>query len=290
MYEQLLESIDCPLCGSRDSSAWAMENGFSAVKCSSCGLVFVNPRPNTLDISAANKIGVHRTEGGALEVSYRRHPRRVERYRKLIAEIFADEISSSRVLRWLDVGAGYGEFIEAATLALPNGSTICGIDPMEPKVRAAQARGLDVSTRSLSDVTGPFDVISLINVFSHVPDFRQFCSELKGKLAPNGVLFIQTGNGGDLKRRADYPDELCLPDHLVFAGREHIERYLNLAGFELTTVKNRRVDGIIGSVQTMLNNVRRGVFALRFPYTSPFRTVFYKAILRTGADGDVRAP
>jgi 2-polyprenyl-3-methyl-5-hydroxy-6-metoxy-1,4-benzoquinol methylase len=280
MLEELLERIDCPLCGSPNSDIWGSENGFSAVKCATCGLVYVNPRPVPEQISEANKIGVHRTQEGSLDVAYTRHPRRVQRYRRILKEMFAEEIGGARMLRWLDVGAGYGEFMEAAALALPAGSAISGIDPMEPKVRAARARGLDISTRDLSEVAGPYDVISLMNVFSHIPDFRRFCLVLSARLAPGGILFLQTGNGGDLSKRADYPDELCLPDHLVFAGRQHIERYLQLADFEIVKVVVRRVDGFLGSVQTMLRDLRHGRIAARLPYASPFRTVFYKAVKR----------
>ena len=280
MAEQLLERIACPLCDSPKGDVWASENGFSAEKCSDCGLVFVNPRPCPKEISEANKIGVHRIREGELHTAYQRHPRRVDRYRRIVVEMFAEEIGSSKALRWLDVGAGYGEFVEAATKALPRGTVISGIDPMESKVRSAQARGLDLSSRALSDVAGPYDVISLINVFSHVPDFRWFCSELATKLVPGGILFIQTGNGGDLAHRRSYPDDLCLPDHLEFAGRLHIERFLSLARFEIVKVKTRRVDGIIGSCQTMLRDFGRGRLVVRLPYMSPFRTVFYKAVNR----------
>lgn len=81
-----------------------------------------------------------------------------------------------------------------------------------------------------SDVVALYDIIAPIILFLHVPDFRQFCSNLTTKVIPGMVLFMEVGNGRDLERRKDYPDEPCLPAHLVFDGQEHVRRFLRHAG------------------------------------------------------------
>jgi hypothetical protein len=74
------------------------------------------------------------------------------------------------------------------------GSVLTGIDPMEVSVRVAQARGRDVTSTTLSNLVWLYDIISLINVFSHVANLRQFCSKMVTKVAGGMVLFIETGN------------------------------------------------------------------------------------------------
>jgi 2-polyprenyl-3-methyl-5-hydroxy-6-metoxy-1,4-benzoquinol methylase len=195
--------------------------------------------------------------------------------------MFEKEIAAQQPISWLDVGAGYGEFVEAVKGLFPESSRVVGIEPMEPKARAAQARGLAVSTTSLNDVEGPFDVISLINVFSHLPDFNSFGQQLAAKLSPNGVMFIETGNGGDLERRDDFPDVLYLPDHLVFAGVKQMTRMLNQVGFQVEKVEQQRVDSLVFTAKAMIKSALAGRPRVALPYTSPFRTVFYVARLKS---------
>lgn len=265
-----LEAVPCPLCRSHQYRSWGEENGFSAVKCADCGLVYVNPRPRSEDIDEGHRIGKHRTPEGDLAGTYRPVWTNVATYKADINAAFADEIAVGKSLSWLDVGAGYGEFVSALRDTLPKGSSVVGIDPMEHKVAHAQQVGLPVTTTPLAEITGQYDVVSIMNVFSHVPDFREFLASLKRLLHPGGSLFIQTGNGGDLAVRSDYPDRLCLPDHLVFAGQVHIARFLREAGFAITWSKTRRKDTLYWS----LKSVGKRLVSNRHPVVVPYRSAF----------------
>src|SRR5688500_748350 len=271
-----LEPTNCPLCGWNDSNLWAEENGYTAVKCRPCGLVYVNPRPQLQTISEAAKTGVHKTDDGELTVTFRRSEKKIHRYRRIIQEMFAGEIARGVPLSWLDIGAGYGEFIEAVLSAMPAGGKVCGVEPMQAKVRSAMARGLPIVDEALSRVDGHYDVISLINVFSHIPDFSSFLRDIAEKINPQGILFLETGNGGDIERNA-YPDSLHLPDHLVFAGVKDVEKFLQNAGFRVEMVRERRVDTAAAVVKRSVQGLLRGRVEAALPYRSAFRTVFFKA-------------
>src|SRR5688572_7953712 len=236
-----LEPTSCPLCGLNESDLWAEENGYTAVKCRFCGLVYVNPRPKLQMISESSRTGVHKTDAGDLTVTFQRSGKKIHRYRKIIREMFAAEIARGTPLTWLDVGAGYGEFVEAVLSEIPAGGRVCGVEPMHAKVQAAQARGLPIVDEALSRIEGTYDVISLINVFSHIPDFYGFLREIAEKCSPDGILLLETGNGGDIER-SSYPDLLYLPDHLVFAGVKNIDEFLRKAGFAVEMVRERRLD------------------------------------------------
>jgi SAM-dependent methyltransferase len=271
-----LEQIDCPLCGADDHVLWAWEGGYAAVKCKQCSLVYVNPRPSLSTISEATKTGVHKTDSRDLSVTFRRSPRKFYRYRSIVRRMFAAEIAAGKPLNWLDIGAGYGEFVEAVLAAMPRGETVCGVEPMKPKVEAARARGLPIVDTPLSQIEGQYDVISLINVFSHIPNFEDFLRQAVAHSSPGGVVFLETGNGGDVER-SQYPDELFLPDHLVFAGIEHIDLLLQKVGFRMEMVCQRRVDTARGVVKRAIKGLLKGRLELSLPYVSPFRTVFFKA-------------
>jgi hypothetical protein len=116
-------------------------------------------------------------------------------------------------------------------------------------------------------------------VFSHIPDFRDFGAQLRERLKPGGHLFIETGNGGDLERRADYPDRLYLPDHLVFIGVEQMRRLLDEMGFDLVWTRSL-APSPVARLKNVVKTVVDGRWQLLSALNSPFRTVFYKERLR----------
>lgn len=267
----------CPLCGNDDAAPWARENGFAMGKCRACGLLYVNPRPSDADISDANKVGVHRGEDGALDVRTRYKASKTAHYSKVIRELFGADWADGKPIHWLDVGAGYGEVVAAVRQTAPAGSKVHGIEPMQPKVRKAQELGLPVTSQSLDDIPGQFDVISLINVYSHVPDFLGFGAALAARLRPGGVLFLETGNAADLASRDAFPDMLYLPDHLVFAAPPQMRMTFERIGLNLERYEEQPVDGLVWCLKTAVKHALRGQLLLRMPGRSPFRTVFYKA-------------
>lgn len=271
-----LETVACPYCASSAHSHWASENGFAAVKCQSCGLVYVTPRPSLNAISEATRLGEHQLESGTLAVAYNRSARKLRNYRRLIAGNFRKELAAGKPIRWLDIGAGFGELIEALGQVLPEGSRVTGIEPMAQKVASAQARGLDVRSDSLADIQDQFDVVSMVNILSHIPDPDIFLAEVARLVRPGGTLYLFTGNGGDLESRSDYPDVLDLPDHLLFAGEKHIRGFLERQGLAVELVHRRRKDTVSWSLKNLAKRAigRSGKFIL--PYRSGFRDVAFK--------------
>lgn len=274
-----LEHIVCPACDAADSDPWGAENGYQAVSCRQCGLLYVNPRPSGDTISEATRIGMHQTEAGQLNLVAKRSPHRIAAFSDRIRTMFRGEIAAGKPMRWLDVGAGYGETVEAAIAALPPGSEVLGVEPMQPKVKAAQALGLPIVEAPLDSLPGGYDVISLINVFSHIPDFRDFGAQITRLLVPGGSVWIETGNVANVSR-SDYPDRLYLPDHLVFAGPEQMTRILTDLGLTVVLVDPVRVDGPLYTLKGIVKSMLDGRPQLRLPWTSPFRQVHYKATLQ----------
>jgi len=280
-HSRELETVNCPYCNESRSFPWANENGFTAVKCASCGIVYVNPRPIASVIRAAVRTGVHDEWGHAGKAIEHRMASKVFRYKNILAYMFDDVWESSRSVIWLDVGAGYGELIEAVgSLAAP-GSRIEGIEPMIPKVVHARARGLAIREAFLGDVQDRYDFVSLINIFSHIADFRMFLSDVKRILSEKGELLIETGTAGDLESSHDVPTELDLPNHLVFAGEKHIMGYLSEAGFSIVRIKRMRRDGLINFVKNVVKRMIGRKVSLRVPYTSLHRSIIVRARLKS---------
>jgi len=202
---------------------------------------------------------------------------RVAHYRKVLAELFADVWATGQPISWLDIGAGYGEVVEAIGKLAPPGSSIDGIEPLETKVLRAQTRGLAVIRGDLHSVTRRYQYVSLVNVFSHLPDFRQFLEQLKHIMSPPSELLMETGNAGDLSSRDELPEELRLPDHLVFAGERHIRRFLTEAGFTVLRIKSVRTDGVLNFAKNVIKRAIGIPVVPILPYQSKSRSILFRA-------------
>ncbi len=194
----------------------------------------------------------------------------------MIKQLFPDLIGNSPV-SWLDIGAGYGEFVQALVNALPVKSVVEGLEPMVHKAHLAQERGLPVLHWSINEITSRFDVVSLIDVFSHLPDFHQFLSDAKKILLPNGEILLKTGNAADIGERTKFPGPLNLPDHLVFAGVSQLTQFLEVAGFEIVVIYEERIDGVWYSIKNLIKKMRGQSVHLSLPFTSPTRTLWIRA-------------
>jgi 2-polyprenyl-3-methyl-5-hydroxy-6-metoxy-1,4-benzoquinol methylase len=281
MATDLLETINCPYCGGSQADPWGVERGFQAVRCRDCSLLYVNPRPRLDAIDRAVQTGAHGEEAGGLDVRAHRSQAKVARYERLIGKLFEDVWVKGTPISWLDVGAGYGEIVEAVSRLAPAGSDVQGIEPMAPKAKAARERGLNIEQGYLRPGRKKVDFLSNIDVFSHVPDFRDFLASMRECLKPQGEILIETGNLADVDARRDFPFELGLPDHLVFAGEKHLRGYLTEAGFQVVRVEAIRVDDTLNLAKSIVKKMIGRPAQLRLPYRSNYRQLVVRARLES---------
>ena len=68
-------------------------------------------------------------------------------YREKLTPLIGDMQRPQEPWRWLDIGAGFGELVEAVMEVSPRGSDIRGIEPCQPKVNKARSKNLPVSCK-----------------------------------------------------------------------------------------------------------------------------------------------
>jgi SAM-dependent methyltransferase len=93
--------------------------------------------------------------------------------------------------RLLDIGAGSGILVEVATRL---GYRAEGIEPSEWMVRSAAAHGLKIQAGILphEEITGPYDVVTLVDVIEHVSDPVELLVQAGTVLAPDGIGLVIT--------------------------------------------------------------------------------------------------
>jgi len=228
-----MKTVGCYYCGSGNHRYYAEENGFTLVKCDGCGLLFVENRPDDEQITQAHKQGKHRGIK-ELDVTGMFSPGRLEVYLKVLDDLFDGDMGNHRT--WLDIGCGYGEFMLAVQRYARGKVSIVGTEPNVHKQASARRRGLNVDYFDLETHQGRYDVISLLNVYSHLPDPPRFLENVKRLLNPGGELIVQTGDTAGLSAVEHYRP-FSLPDHLSFASQAIVAGILERLGFEVLRIR-----------------------------------------------------
>jgi SAM-dependent methyltransferase len=277
---------NCPYCGELENNQWATELGYNVVRCSKCSLLFVSPLPISEHIDEAVRTGLHRNL--SLNVTSRRIPSKRRWYASHFRRMFSDLLDSQSPLTWVDIGCGYGEVLEAVLEIVPRQSRVLGFEPMQPKAFAARTLGLEVINDYLTPDIIKADVVSVVDIFSHIPDFHSFLKVVTSNLTENGLLYIETGNLADLDTREQFPGELGLPDHLVFAGEATLRGYLQEAGFEIEATEYQRTDTLLDFSKNIVKRILGRPVRLSLPYTSKYRQIRIRARLKPNSQRCVR--
>ena len=224
--------VACYFCGGSSGRPFATENGFTLLKCPGCGLLYVSPRPREQDIAESARQGLH---PGNLQTTRRFFFPHLWEYRGVLRDLYGAELTAGH-RTWLDVGCGHGEFLLALTRAAGRHVTAVGSDPNVHKQASARSRGLDVTFIPLDRHDRRYDCISLLNVYSHVPDPVAFLDVLRERLQPGGELVLQTGDISGLTPETMFRP-MDLPDHLSFATEEIVTGLLRRKGFRVLALR-----------------------------------------------------
>lgn len=223
--------VACYNCGTHEAVKYASENGFDLVKCQQCGLLYVNPRPEANEIIEGAEQGLHHGDVD-FDLTGRFDPIKCWFYKKVLAELYPNGTPAGS---WLDIGCGHGELLATVNSLYHDAVAIRGTEPNVHKQKAAQDRGLNVSYFNLFTHEGKYNIISLLNVYSHLPDPGVFISRCRNMLVPGGELIIQTGDSAHFSPE-DHYRPFFLPDHLSFASEQILRDILTRNGFEVISV------------------------------------------------------
>jgi len=229
-----VRKVKCYSCNSDNYSEWGVENGFTMVKCKVCGLLYVNPIPEKDDIDIANQTGMHKGDE-ELDVTGSFADYKIKEYLEKLPEIYYG-VNFENSFKWLDIGCGYGEFIMTLQNFVKVPGHYKGIEPNSAKMSAAKKFGLDVDFIDTAVLPSEeFNYVSLLNVYSHLPDPPEALLEFNRLLKKGGEILIQTGDAEKINRQ-DFQNTLYLPDHLSFATEKIVRKLLINAGFKIISV------------------------------------------------------
>lgn len=223
-----MSTASCPLCGSTESVKCFDENGYAVLRCNTCDLFYIDPYPSVADVrrSIAPLEGSKAHASAALRDRYAAEKAFYDEHFQAIFK----QCAGARSL--LEVGCGTGRLLE---LMRDAGLDCEGVEPDPARAEAARVRsGCTIHAVPVEELqTGrKFDVITLINVLSHIPALPEFFIAIRRLLAERGKLIIVAGEmRHDVERRD--AAHWSLPIHLHFLGFSTIEYICEKFGFRI---------------------------------------------------------
>ena len=274
-----LKPAACPLCGSPDTTPFFRQGKHTLVRCGQCDLSFIRPYPNAKQHHAA----VSEYDYPELEVlDSGTHYKNEKLFYVRYFDLVDSECNAASSI--LDVGCGCGHLLER--LATHPHLARTGIELNRERAKFARTVAhceiFEVPIEELA-CTRRFDVITLMNVLSHIPDIRQLFEKLRGLLAERGKVIIKTGEmRRDVKRSAIFDWEF--PDHLHFLGWRTMEYISAKQGFQIrkhlrTSLSSERFASTTWKMKgrSSVRNAIKGVVA-RLPFALPLLASCYEAV------------
>jgi len=219
----------CPLCGSADTETAFTDSGCELRVCNICELFFVHPYP----ASVRQHERVASGEYAEIELLDCRRRYLGERlYYDRHFPLIAAEIEGAASI--LDVGCGTGHLLER--LANRPGLYRAGIElnPLAARIARCAAK-CDVLGIPFEQFSGgrKFDVITMVNVLSHIPSFDGMFRAIRAALSPGGKVLLRTS---EMSRNVSRWNQLHwgIPDDLHFLGLGTLDFICARYGFVVT--------------------------------------------------------
>jgi SAM-dependent methyltransferase len=221
-----METIACNLCGSwstrqlfktKDYRFLVDDREFNVVKCRQCGLVYVNPRPDSQEIHR-----YYNTE------FYHADETPEEAFAGVKDRILgmAAHLARYPAGRLLDIGCYRGEFI------FHMGKLGWNTHGVEFSSRPPNLFNQSIFYGDIADAPfedHSFDVVTVWAVFEHVYDPRHILQQARRLLRPNGSIIILVPNFNSLPARFMYHDDV--PRHVTMFTKKTLGNMLRQEGF-----------------------------------------------------------
>lgn len=172
--------VPCPVCTARESVPYLEARGYSVVRCTGCGLRYVNPQPSAEEL---NEVYAGFDQGSQWRSGEEHFNRGV---RKAILRF-------KRSGAALDIGSGSGNFLRGLREA---GFSVKGVEPSASGAAYAQSvHGIETFNGTIEDFLAggerrPFDVVTILNVLEHLRDPAAVLLDLHRWLRPDGILVV----------------------------------------------------------------------------------------------------
>lgn len=232
------EDRSCPGCGAESPALLFTKNGFDVVACPGCDSRYVNPAPKDEVLDA-----FYRDSPSTRYWANVFFPAVAEARRERIFRPRAQKISALLTgpqKRVLDVGAGYGLFLEEVRDLEPN-FTLRAIEPGTDLAAVCRAKNIETfegfahAAAADPDWNGWADLVTSFEVIEHVVDVAGFIDSLAALARPGGLILVTglCGTGFDIEVLGVRSNAVSPPHHLNFVSPAGVTALAARTGLEL---------------------------------------------------------
>ncbi len=248
-----LETISqCPICLSNSSIPFITtkdhtlsHQDFNLQKCSGCGFVITNPRPDINSIGEFYKSEKYISHTGGskaiLDKIYLQARKLTLRWKH---KLITNYKNSGHLL---DYGCGTGEFLNHMQ---KNGWEITGVEPSDSARKKANEITKSFINSSLIEIDRKFDIITLWHVLEHVHDLNEKIKSLKKLLKEDGIIFIAVPNHESVDA-IHYKNNWAgydVPRHIWHFSKSNMHQLLQNHGLTLAKTEPMKLDAFYVSL------------------------------------------
>jgi 2-polyprenyl-3-methyl-5-hydroxy-6-metoxy-1,4-benzoquinol methylase len=214
---------------------------FLAMQCSSCGLVYLNPRPSVGEFERIYPENYHAFDFSQEDFGFV-HKVRSRLEAKRLLELCRGLPDDARIL---DVGCGDGFHLKLLKKYGKASWTLEGVDVDKRACDAAEKSGLKVHTGNIEELDlakNSYDLAIMFQTIEHVEKPEKVLSAVLEILRPGGKLVVVTDNTDSIDFKffkGSYWGGYHFPRHWNLFNRKSLKKLAEKAGFEiakLTTV------------------------------------------------------
>lgn len=229
------EDVNCPACGYELHEYEFNKHGFDYATCNNCETLYQTPRPSIESFtcfyndSISSKYWAEKFFPALAESRRERiFQPRVERLVELSNE---KELALSTIM---DVGAGYGIFLEEWKKRYPDARAIA-IEPSSHLAEVCRKKGLEVVEDIAENVDGyksTADLVVCFEVLEHVYEPLSFIKTITSFVKPGGHVLMSTlgVDGFDIQVLWDKSNSVSPPHHINFLSVDGFYRLFKRAG------------------------------------------------------------
>jgi 2-polyprenyl-3-methyl-5-hydroxy-6-metoxy-1,4-benzoquinol methylase len=247
---------------------------FEVVRCSTCTLVYTNPRVSPDQIS--------------LFYPHQYYGDKSKRFRRVIEALLPTfKVQRAKTImhykttgRVLDVGCGRGVFLAEMR---KRGWEVVGTELSEGACGFAREElGLNVvacsDLRKCGFETESFDVVTLSHVLEHLPNPLETLLEAARILEEDGLLFLAVPNVDSFQARISGPKWALwdVPRHYYHFSPETLRRMLDLAGFSVISERHFSLEYNPFCLAQSLLNLVSGEFNFLYDLLKSSTSRFYR--------------
>ena len=260
-----MENLErCPNCESTNLTFhlkardwhYGNEGEFNLDKCSSCGLIFLNPMMNDDELAKYYPQGDYYSFYRSYDI-----PEPPPRIRERVKQMFFGKTSKKEkepefTGKILDIGCGNGWVLYQYK---KKGWEVAGVEPSKVAADMGNEQGLNIFNGTLLESNFPdneFDFILSNHSFEHIYNPNEVLKEIHRILKPNGKVTIGVPNvkGLNSKLAKEYWYYLGAPVHTFNYSDNNLSQLLTKHKFKVQQVNYvSNAHGILGSIQNYLN-------------------------------------